>query len=286
MTGKTSSRYDFVMLPKPAGWMSIANAAIMHAMYETAAQPHRRRWPRRMAIGLGVLVLILIGALWRGSYFDRDPYDRMTAAGPARHGIAALYLSGDMGLRFGPGDTMADLLAARGIPVIGFNTPVAFRTRRSAAETAAIVADAVRTALADSRAARLVVIGRSFGADMLAAALPALPADLRHRIAAVVLIVPGRHVFFRSDPTNITYLGTPDGNAVRGIGAITWAPVTCIRGVEETDSGCLGPRQPNVTDIAMPGGHFLDFDTAAIVRNVMGAIDRATAVPPASREGK
>lgn len=274
------------MPPKPAGWMNIANAAIMHAMSETAVQPHRRRWPRRVAIGLAVLVLILIGALWRGSYFDRDPYDRMTATGPARDGVAALYLSGDMGLRFGPGDTMADLLAARGIPVIGFNTPVAFRTRRSAAETAAIVAGAVRTALADSRADRLVVIGRSFGADMLAAALPALPADLRRRVAAVVLIVPGRQVFFRSDPSNITYLGTPDADAVRGIGAITWAPVTCIRGVEETDSGCLGPRQSNVTDIAMPGGHFLDFDTAAIVGNVMRAIDRAIATPPGSGEGK
>ncbi|WP_298672005.1 AcvB/VirJ family lysyl-phosphatidylglycerol hydrolase [uncultured Sphingomonas sp.] len=245
-----------------------------------------RRWVRRLLAGLAVLALILIGLLWRGSYFDRDPYEAMAATGPAHGDVAALYLSGDMGLRFGPGDTMADLLAARGIPVIGFNTPVAFRARRTAAETDAIIADAVRTALAASHAERLVLIGRSFGADVLAAALPALPENLRHRVAAVVLIVPGRHVFFRADPSNITYLGTPDSDARRGIGAITWAPLVCIHGAEEADSACAGITQPNVTNIAMPGGHFLDFDTAAITRNVMSALARVTALPMRGSGGR
>ncbi|WEK43693.1 MAG: hypothetical protein P0Y64_02360 [Candidatus Sphingomonas colombiensis] len=245
-----------------------------------------RRGVRRLVIGVAVLALILIGALWRGSYFDRDPYESMAATGSARGGVAALYLSGDMGLRFGPGQTMADLLAARGIPVIGFNTPVAFRTRRTATETEAIIADAVRTALTASHAERLVLIGRSFGADVLAAGLPALPADLRRHVAAVVLVVPGRQVFFRSDPSNITYLGTPDSDARRGISAITWAPLTCIHGVEENDSACAGTGQPNVTNIAMPGGHFLDFDTDAIAHNVMGAIARVTALPARGSGGR
>lgn len=258
----------------------------MHGKPDTAARSHpRHRHARWLAMVLVGLLLILAGALWRGSYFDRDPYELTPSTGPARAGLAALYFSGDMGLRFGPGETMTDRLAARGIPVIGFNTPVAFRTRRSAAETEAIIAAAIRKALTDSRAQRLVLIGRSYGADVLAAVLPALPADLRQRVAAVVLVVPGRQVFFRTDPTNITYLGTPDGDALRGIRAITWAPITCIHGVEETDSACPPTHQRNVTNIAMPGGHFLDFDTDAIVHNVMGAIARVTAIPARESRG-
>ncbi|MFW2851890.1 AcvB/VirJ family lysyl-phosphatidylglycerol hydrolase [Sphingomonas sp. TX0543] len=258
----------------------------MHGRRHIHALTRPGRWLRWLAIAIGVIVLMIGGALWRGSYFDLDPYERTPAHGPTRGDVAALYLSGDMGLRFGPGETMTDRLAARGIPVIGFNTPVAFRVRRSTAETEAIIAGAIRTALAEPHTRRLVLIGRSFGADVLAAALPALPADLRRHVAAVVLVVPGRQVFFRSDPSNITYLGTPDSDALHGIRAITWAPLTCIHGVEETDSACAGARQPNVTNIAMPGGHFLDFDTDAIVHNVMEAITRVTAMPVRESKGR
>ncbi|MBN8838769.1 MAG: hypothetical protein J0I25_01020 [Sphingomonadales bacterium] len=247
----------------------------MHGHRESIRDIPRRRWPYRLAIGGLVVAAVLVGIFYRATYFDRDPYVRVAATAPGR-GVSALYLSGDMGLNFGIGATTADALAAAGIPVTGFNTPVAFRTRRTAAETNMIIAAAVRRALAAAPADRLVVIGRSFGADVLAASLPALPADLRRRIAAIVLVVPGRDVFFRTDPSNITYLGTPDTNARRAIRAITWAPLTCIHGADETESACDGATQSNATNIAMPGGHFLKFDTDAIVRNIMLAIDRAT----------
>lgn len=276
MTGEYDRSHDnFVMLLTvrldPAG----VNARIMHGSRAPILDTPRKRWPYRLAITGGVLAAVLIGIFYRATYFDRDPYVQVAATAPGR-GIAALYFSGDMGLSFGIGATSADALAGAGISVTGFNTPVAFRTRRTAAETNRIVAAAVRHALAASPADRLVLIGRSFGADVLAASLPALPAELRRRIAAIVLVVPGRDVFFRTDPSNITYLGTPDSDGRRDIRAITWAPLTCIHGADETESACDGATQSNATDVAMPGGHFLKFDTDAIVRNIMLAIDRAT----------
>jgi len=252
----------------------------MHGRRESILDKPRKRWRYRLAIGGFVFAVALIGIFYRATYFDRDPYVHVAAAAPGR-GVTALYFSGDMGLNFGIGATTADALAAAGIPVTGFNTPVAFRTRRTAAETDRIIAAAVRHALAVAPGDRLVLIGRSFGADVLAASLPALPAELRRRIALIVLVVPGREVFFRTDPSNITYLGTPDSDGRRDIGAISWAPVTCIHGADETESACDGATQRNATNVAMPGGHFLKFDTDAIVRNIMIAIDRATAAASA-----
>ena len=70
----------------------------------------------------------------------------------------------------------------------------------------------VREGLHDTGRDRLVVIGQSYGADILAAALPALPSDLRAHVAAVILVVPGRDIFFRADPSGLAYRGTPDAD--------------------------------------------------------------------------
>lgn len=243
-------------------------------------RPSRRRRTRLLVI---VIVIAAAIALWTAidGYFDRDPINFFAPRGPRRP-VAALYFSGDSGLRFGMGPYAAKALAQRGIAVTGFSSPAWFGVHRTREEVNAAVADAIRQALARTGGDKLVVIGQSYGADILQTGLAALPADLRPRIAAVVLVVPGETVFFRADPLGLEYRGTPDSLGVNTVNAITWAPLTCIYGAAETDSLCPLVRLPHATIIRMPGGHFLDHDSDRLVGHVIEAIRRA--VPAAFAE--
>ena len=119
-----------------------------------------------------VLGVIITGVLTYAGYFNSDPFVMVKPSAPpapARAGLAAIYLSGDMGFDFGTGGRVMERLAADGIPVVGVNSATFFRKRRTPAEISAMLSDAAKHALAFGHAQRLVLIGQSFGADMLQA---------------------------------------------------------------------------------------------------------------------
>lgn len=240
-----------------------------------ASSRSRRRVPPGVVVALLALaalsVVVLIGV---AGYFDKDPISQFPAVG-ARSPVGALYVSGDMGLRFGMGPSTAAALAQHGIAVVGVSAPAVFGTHRSRDAVDRVVADAVRQGLARTQAHRLVLIGQSFGADILQTGLAALPTDLRSRIAAVVLVVPGRTVFFRADPSGFAYRGVPDSIAPATARTIDWVPLTCIYGRAEPDSLCPHLDRANQRVVAMPGGHFLNRDSSAVTAQVLAAIDRA-----------
>jgi type IV secretory pathway VirJ component len=136
----------------------------------------------------------------------------------------------------------------------------------------AFMVDVVRTALARTGKARIVVMGQSYGADIVQTGLANLPADLRRRVAAIILVLPGDAVFFRADPTGWSYHGTPDSVAATTANTLTWAPLTCIYGVEEDDSLCPLVRVPGARIVGMPGGHNIRHDEDALLTHVLEAI--------------
>ena len=221
------------------------------------------------------LLLGSTGFLLVSGYFNRDPVTVFAASG-RRAGVTAIYYSGASGLRFGMGPATATALAARGIPVVGVNSATLFRTHRSPAETDAIIAATVRDGVRRAGSDRVVLIGQSFGADMLQTGLAALPPTLRTRVAAIVLVVPGADVYFRADPTGLLYHRARESDGRAAVQALTWAPLTCIYGTAETDSACPGLRLPNATVVGMPGGHFLNRDASGLTQQVLAAIVRAT----------
>ncbi|VVT18970.1 conserved exported hypothetical protein [Sphingomonas sp. EC-HK361] len=230
--------------------------------------------PRRLrpfGLAAAAVALAIAVTAWAGGFFDADAYHLLAADGPKTR-LAALYFSGDMGLRFGMGPPTTRALAEHGIPILGVSSSTAFRTRKTRAEIDAIVADSARRALAQTGAARLVLIGQSYGSDILQTGLADFPADLRAKVAAIVLVVPGQSVYFRADPSGLAYRAAPDSIATTTARTITWAPLTCIYGKAEPDSLCPLLRLPNATIVAMPGGHFLGHDDASLVGHVLGAL--------------
>lgn len=227
--------------------------------------------------GLAVIgALILAGVLLVGGYFEHDAYALLLPEralkiedGPK---LAAVYWSGDMGMRVGIGEGLVDELAASGIPVLTVSSPMLFAQARDRAFVDDAVARSVRRALAETGAQRVVVIGNSFGADIIGAGLGRVPGDLRRRIAAVVLMVPGNDVFFHANPTGIFYRGPVAASPAHTIPLLRGLPVTCIYGADEEGSLCRAPVMATASRIAIDDGHLMLWSRQRLFRAVLGAI--------------
>ncbi|WP_288459562.1 AcvB/VirJ family lysyl-phosphatidylglycerol hydrolase [uncultured Sphingomonas sp.] len=239
------------------------------------ADPTRRSNPLAVAMGvLAALAVIVTGFLGYVGWFGGPLYRLAPATAappPALAGTVAIYLSGDAGFNMGMTATVAPAIAARGVPVVEVNSLVYFRHRRTAQEAAALVEAAARRALALPGARRVVLIGQSFGADMLQASAARLPASLRARVPLIALVVPGDTLLFKASPGGLLD-GAPDGPALPSARRIGWVPVLCVHGMREDVSLCPSWRQRNVRAVALPGDHYLNHDTAALTQVLWRAI--------------
>jgi type IV secretory pathway VirJ component len=220
-----------------------------------------------------ILAILVLGIAAAAGFFDTDPLSSFGMDG--KHApVAAVYMSGDMGLRFGMGHAVSTAMARRHIPVLGVNSATAFSSQRNQRDVDRLIAGATREAIARTGAGRIVLMGQSFGADVLAAGVDSLPAQLRARIAAIVLVVPARSAYFAADPTGIRYRGTPDANTVAPARAVDWAPIICIYGAQETDSLCPALSGTNARIQVLPGGHFLRNDHDLLIRTIFAGLGR------------
>lgn len=224
-------------------------------------------------IGAAILGLWYIGYIG-GTLFGVVP---ATSMRPPHQRAVALYLSGDMGFHAGLGPGIADRLARDGISIVTENSLHFFARRRTPEQTAAMIAQGLRRAIAIDPGARLLLLGQSFGADVIAPSLPYVPTALRKRIAFVGLVVPGATRQWRASPSEIFSIGEPDEDALVAARRLTWVPLLCIYGREEPASLCPSLRQSNATHVELPGGHELHHDADAASAVLLRAIDRALA---------
>lgn len=229
---------------------------------------------RTIQIGAIAAIIMLIASLtfayWAG-FFNRSVYFDFPAPEHSRPGYAAVIFSGDLGFRTGTGNIFARALRDEGIPSLGVSSPGAFRTRASPAEVVEIVTAAIERAERMYDADHIIIVGHSFGADIAGYALPELPPEMRRQLVALILIVPTDTVFFRADPTTLSYHGTPDATTDPAR-SIDWLPVTCIRGQTEQSSLCPQLTRSNVDSIVLPGGHQLNRDSVQMTAAIRSAL--------------
>jgi type IV secretory pathway VirJ component len=230
----------------------------------------------------GVALLVIAWSAWLG-WFGGALFTDVPAAA-ARGPITVIFFSGDLGFKMGMGPKIAARLAARGIPVVGVNSLVFFNRRRSAAETAGLIEAAMAEAARRTGGGPVALVGQSFGADMLPIGLSALPPRARSRVALIALVVPGEKIQFVTSPADIFTFASAETSAVATAKMLDWAPLLCIQGMEETASLCPHLGLPNLTRVALPGGHMLHYDVDRIAAVLAGAIGSVGApsgpVPP------
>jgi type IV secretory pathway VirJ component len=233
---------------------------------------------RLALLAAGLALAVGIGLLAHLGYFGGDIFRLYPARGPSavaeRH-VGVVFLSSDMGLNVGMGGQIADRIAADGLPVVGVNSLTYFRHQRTPGEATALIEDAMRRALARPGVDSLVLIGQSFGADMLQASFPDLPAAYRDKVLLAILVVPPDTTMYRASPAEIFDFGQRGIPAAARARRLTDVPLLCVQGAQEDDSLCPALTMPNVTRVALPGGHMLNFDPDRLYAAIAPELRRA-----------
>jgi len=180
----------------------------------------------------------------------------------------ALLLTGDGGWA-GLDRRLSATLAARGVPVVGMSSLSYFWHEQSPERAAADVARALQHYLATWKRSRVLLIGYSFGADVLPFVVNRLPDDLRARLESVSLLGPGTHAVFEVHLP--AWLGGPRDGGVEiapELDRMRRERVLCIYGEGEKDSLC--PLLGGVTIAKVGRGHHFSGDADALADRIIG----------------
>jgi type IV secretory pathway VirJ component len=187
---------------------------------------------------------------------------------PAKAGggkTLAMILSGDGGWA-GIDKDVAGALAAKGIPVVGWNSLQYFWTARKPDAAAKDLERILRHYLAVWDKSEALLIGYSFGADVLPFFTNRLPTDLLARVRLVALLGPGQKADFEFHVTDWLgggSKGQPILPEVHKLGG--HPPVLCLYGSKEDDSLCPQVSAAYGRAQVLPGAHHFggDYDALA-----------------------
>lgn len=199
-------------------------------------------------------------------------------AKPARDTMAVIY-SGDGGWR-DIDKEVGNALQQQGVPVVGVDSLRYFWSERQPQATADDLARVITYYGRRWNVRNVLLIGYSFGADILPRTYNLLPSATRARIRQVTLMALSHRADYKISV--LGWLGADgEGNAgdpVDDIKAIEPVLVQCIYGTDEEDDACPDLKSSGIDVVSIEGGHHFDGDYAALTRRVLDALDRRLAM--------
>lgn len=204
------------------------------------------------------------------------PIVEVAAAHPSDS--VALFYSGDGGWRDLDRD-LSNELAQRGLPVVGIDALRYFWEHKSPQQGAEDLGQLMQTYQQKWGSQRFILIGYSFGADVLPAFYNQLPASTQQQVAAIVLLASARSANFEIKVQG--WLGETAAAAEAPTGPellkLPASKVLCVYGSEEQlVSACTLPGMPGET-LQLPGGHHFDQNYPALADKVLQSIQQRLA---------
>jgi len=198
------------------------------------------------------------------------PLIEVPASGDSARDLLAVHITGDGG--WGVTDKgLARELAAGGIPVVGLNSLQYFWHARTPEETANDLARILRHYLDSWHQRRVVLIGYSFGADVLPILVNRLPADLLARVPAIVLLGPSAEASFEFHLTD--WIGGRERTntlpVAPEIERIEGPEIFCFYGEGDKEAICKELDPARVHSYPLGGGHRIGNRFDEIVRTIL-----------------
>jgi type IV secretory pathway VirJ component len=202
------------------------------------------------------------------------PLAEVLASQPQRDTFAILY-SGDGGWR-DLDRSLASVLASKGMSVVGVDVLRYYWKQKSPVVAAADLARIMRYYQQRWQKRKVVLIGFSFGADVLPFLISRLPADLSADISLVSLLAPERHTAFEVETTGWLGVHNSAGMAIAPeLQKLSGQHVQCIYGRDEAaDSLCTTSAVTAVGAmvLAKSGAHHFDQNYSELADQILAAV--------------
>ncbi|MDE2135935.1 MAG: virulence factor family protein, partial [Gammaproteobacteria bacterium] len=245
----------------------VANGAIVHLPLVGHGFAVERNWMPQFRAAYLKLTAPAAAAPPPAPEIGDLPVNEVPAGGSSPE--LALLLTGDGGWA-GLDQELAARLAQSGVPTVGLNSLKYFWSERTPEETARDVARLLRHYLVAWNKQRVLLVGYSFGADVLPFVVNRLPADLRARIASVSLLGIDANASFEVSVADWVGSGGGGPRTVPELAALAPMPVLCIYGEGEADSICPGlPAGGAVTRAQIGRGHHFSGEYSALADRIL-----------------
>ena len=195
-------------------------------------------------------------------------------AKPTMDTMAIVY-SGDGGWRDLDSE-LGSYLQSQGVPVIGVDSLRYFWAKRTPQETADDLKRIIDTYTEKWGVSNVVLVGYSFGADVIPASYNLLPKATKRRVKQLSLLALSKEVDFEISVTGwLGMAGAGEGGTTTDdIAKIKSSLVQCIYGTEEDDDPCPSMKPSGVETVAIDGGHHFDEDYQALGKRILDSLQK------------
>jgi type IV secretory pathway VirJ component len=194
------------------------------------------------------------------------PLTELPAEGDGRD--LAVLVTGDGGWA-GIDQQIGKALQSQGVPVVGLSSLKYFWNARTPDAAAADLARILGHYLDVWRKDSVLLVGYSFGAEVLPFMVNRLPEALRQRVKVLALLAPGSTADFTFHVGD--WFGQAGRDALPTIPEAKRVAVPaflCLYGKDDTESVCPAVAPPAVA-VQLPGGHHFGGDYQAIAARVL-----------------
>jgi type IV secretory pathway VirJ component len=166
---------------------------------------------------------------------------------------------------------LSKALVKGGVPVVGWNSLRYFLRRREPDLAAMDLERILRHFLALWHKERIILIGYSFGADVMPFLASRLPPDLTEKVSLIALLGPSESADFRFHPREWIGKPSPEYRPVTPeIEKLAGKEILCFYGETERKSTlCLKLRAGLVKPLARPGTHIVGKNYGPIAKAIL-----------------
>ena len=227
---------------------------------------------------MGVCRLVLCGlmlfaslAVARGQESAVVGVRELPATTPGAETPLVVFMSGDGGWA-ALDSGVSKQLRQRGYSVLGWNSLTYYWKKKRPEQVTADLEMLLKHYLPAWKKQQVMLIGFSFGAEIVPFVINRLPPELRQKVMGAVLLSPSTSSDFEihvSEIVSSSKLG--QFPTLPEVGRITDIPLLCLYGTEDDDPELLCPRlqQANVKKIPLAGGHHFEDDYPLLTRLIL-----------------
>jgi type IV secretory pathway VirJ component len=167
--------------------------------------------------------------------------------------------------------SISETLAKNGITCVGLDTQKYFWEAKTPETTAQDITKVIQYYMPRLQKTNFMLVGYSFGADVIPFIANRLPADLKKRLAMAAMLSPDDKTDFEVTISSMLDIGNEDAyDVLKEIRKVNFTKKLCIFGSEEDDDNMQKSFKSNGAEVTvLNGGHHYDENYPLIVSSIL-----------------